>query len=103
MEERMEPESELAEVTPTAEPEALDYEAALAELDSVLARLEDGQVALEEAMRLYERGVRLVRRCSGLLDGAERRVTELTAGADGLPREQPLLLELDDEPGDEDG
>jgi exodeoxyribonuclease VII small subunit len=86
-----------------AEPEALDYEAALADLDQVLARLEDGQVPLEEAIGLYERGVRLVRRCSGLLDGVERRVTELTAGADGLPRERPLLLEADDDPGSDDG
>lgn len=85
------------------EPEALDYEAALAELDQVLARLEDGQVPLEEAISLYERGVRLVRRCSGLLDGVERRVTELTAGSDGLPKERPLLLELDEEAGAENG
>lgn len=86
-----------------ADPETLDYEAALAELDRVLARLEDGQVPLEEAMGLYERGVGLVRRCSGLLDGAERRVTELTAGPDGLPRERPLLLEADDEASSDDG
>lgn len=89
-----------------APPEAdvLDYEAALAQLDAVLARLEDGQVALEEAMGLYERGVRLVRRCSALLDGAERRVSELSQGADGLPRERALLLETEDEdPGADDG
>ncbi|MGH7667742.1 MAG: exodeoxyribonuclease VII small subunit [Candidatus Dormibacteria bacterium] len=86
-----------------AEPETLDYEAALAALEAVLARLEDGQVPLEEAMALYERGVRLVRRCSGLLDGAERRVTELTLGPDGLPQESPLVLEAEEEAGAEDG
>jgi len=75
------------------DPEQLDYESALGDLDAVLVRLEDGQVALEEAMELYERGVRLVRRCAALLDGAERRVTELTAGPDGLPQERPLGLE----------
>jgi exodeoxyribonuclease VII small subunit len=85
------------------EPEALDYEAALTELDKVLSLLEDGQVPLEEAIGLYERGVRLVRRCSGLLDGVERRVTELTAGADGLPRERPLLLETEEEARSDDG
>ncbi len=85
------------------EPESLDYESALAELDRVLVRLEDGQVPLEEAMGLYERGVRLVRRCSSLLDGAERRVTELTAGPDGLPRERPLALELEEEAEVENG
>jgi exodeoxyribonuclease VII small subunit len=99
----MEPDQETGTAAVPGEPDTLDYEAALVELDSVLARLEDGQVPLEEAMGLYERGVRLVRRCSGLLDGAERRVTELTSGADGLLRERPLMLEVDGEAGAEDG
>ncbi|HUY09516.1 MAG TPA: exodeoxyribonuclease VII small subunit [Candidatus Dormibacteraeota bacterium] len=99
----MGPDQEKGAVTGPVEPEALDYEAALADLDQVLARLEDGQVPLEEAMALYERGVRLVRRCSTLLDGVERRVSELTAGADGLPKERPLLLEADEESGPDHG
>lgn len=94
--------SEAAAGPGPAEPGSLDYEAALAELDAVLGRLEDGQVGLEEAMGLYERGVQLVRRCSALLDGAERRVSELTAGPDGLPRERAMVLEIDEETGDED-
>jgi exodeoxyribonuclease VII small subunit len=99
----MELDPESATAAGPGEPETLDYEAALAELDSVLARLEDGQVSLEESMALYERGVRLIRRCSTLLDGAERRVSELTVGPDGLPRERPLLLDPDDEAGADDG
>jgi exodeoxyribonuclease VII small subunit len=99
----MGPDQEAGAVAGPAEPETLDYEAALADLDQVLARLEDGQVPLEEAMALYERGVRLVRRCSGLLDGVERRVTDLSAGADGLPKERPLLLEADEESDPVDG
>lgn len=85
------------------EPQRLDYEAALAALDQVLARLEDGQVPLEEAIGLYERGVGLVRRCSLLLEGAERRVLELTGGTDGLPQERPLVEEPEEEPGAEGG
>jgi exodeoxyribonuclease VII small subunit len=92
------------EAASSASPEQLDYESALADLDAVLVRLEDGQVALEEAMELYERGVRLVRRCSALLDGAERRVSELTAGPDGLPQDRPLRLEnVDHDAGVADG
>ncbi|MGH7641658.1 MAG: exodeoxyribonuclease VII small subunit [Candidatus Dormibacteria bacterium] len=99
----MAPEAQAGAAGVPREPEALDYEAALAELDQVLVRLEDGQVPLEEAMRQYERGIRLVRRCTALLDGVERRVTELTAGSDALPKERPLLLELDEEAAGEDG
>jgi exodeoxyribonuclease VII small subunit len=99
----MEPDRDTAIAPDPAEPETLDYEKALAQLDSVLARLEDGQVSLEDSMALYERGVRLIRRCSALLDGAERRVSELTAGPDGLPRQRQLLLDPDEEAGAEDG
>ncbi|MGH7610996.1 MAG: exodeoxyribonuclease VII small subunit [Candidatus Dormibacteria bacterium] len=85
-----------AEQSPAAV-ETLDYEAALAALDTVLEQLEDGRVALEEAMALYERGVSLVRRCSGLLDGAEKRVQELSQSPGGQLLTQPLLLAEDEE------
>ena len=78
--------------------EALDYEAALAALDQVLTGLEAGKASLEESIALYERGVRLVRRCSELLSGAERRVNELSQASDGTLVEQPFQL-----PADEDG
>jgi exodeoxyribonuclease VII small subunit len=79
--------------------EDLDYEGALGELDAVLGRLEDGRVPLEEAMALYERGVGLVRRCSGLLDGAEKRVLELSAGPDGALEERPFQAGPEEETG----
>ncbi len=85
----MEGEAALNTVSP-AEQEGLDYEAALGELDAVLAKLEEGRVPLEEAMALYERGVALVRRCSLLLDGAERRVSELSMDPDGVLAERPF-------------
>jgi exodeoxyribonuclease VII small subunit len=81
------------------EADSLDYEGALSELDAVLTRLEDGRVPLEEAMALYERGVGLVRRCSGLLEGAERRVLELSAGPEGSPEEAPFEAAPEEESG----
>ncbi|MGH7610087.1 MAG: exodeoxyribonuclease VII small subunit [Candidatus Dormibacteria bacterium] len=83
----------------TAADQSLDYEVALAELDKVLDRLDDGRVPLEEAMGLYERGVGLVRRCAALLDGAEKRVQELSQGAEGVALTQPLLLPEEEESG----
>ncbi|MHB1501343.1 MAG: exodeoxyribonuclease VII small subunit [Candidatus Dormibacteria bacterium] len=83
---------------PATGAEALDYEAALGELDAVLGRLEDGKAPLEEAMELYERGVALVRRCSGLLDGAEKRVMELSLGPEGDPVERPFDSAVDLDP-----
>jgi exodeoxyribonuclease VII small subunit len=87
---------ELDQETPAAVgTEALDYEAALGELDAVLARLEDGKAPLEQAMELYERGVALVKRCAALLDGAEKRVMELSLGPDGELLERPFEPSLD--------
>ena len=89
-------------VAPAASPDELDYEAALADLDAVLLRLEDGRVPLEEAMELYGRGVALVRRCSALLDGAEKRVVELSLSADGELEERPFLAAPMSEPQEPD-
>jgi exonuclease VII small subunit len=50
-------------------------------------------------MALYERGVGLVRRCSGLLDGAEKRVLELSAGPDGSLEERPFQAGPEEETG----
>ncbi len=84
------------EPSPGSDEDLLDYEAALARLDEVLRALEDGKVALEEAIALYERGVKLVRRCSTLLAGAERRITELSQSPDGELVERPFQLSAEE-------
>ena len=86
------------EPSPRLDEDPLDYEAALARLDEVLQALEDGKVALEDAIALYERGVRLVHRCSALLAGAERRISELSQGPDGELVEGPFQLPLEEGP-----
>ena len=51
-----------------------DFEAAIAELESIVKRLEDGDLALEPSLALYERGVQLSRFCQARLEDAERRI-----------------------------
>jgi exodeoxyribonuclease VII small subunit len=66
--------------------EQLSYEAAFAELESLIRTLESNPPSLEDALALYERGKALERRCAGLLDKAELRVSQLAqedAGAAG--------------------
>ena len=60
--------------------EELTYEAAFAELESIVSALENEQRPLEESMSLYERGQALVKRCTELLDGAELKVKQLSGG-----------------------
>ncbi len=51
-----------------------DFEAAIAELDTIVKNLEEGDLALEQSLALYERGVALSRFCHAQLEQAERRI-----------------------------
>lgn len=64
----------------------LPFEAALAELETIVQRLERGDVPLEESLAIYERGEALKRRCDALLKDAETRVQKITLGPDGRPK-----------------
>jgi len=75
--------------------DAMPFDQALAELQSVVGRLESGGLALEESIELYERGVALHAHCARSLTSAELRVQRLVAGAGG--RLQELDLRPDDE------
>jgi exodeoxyribonuclease VII small subunit len=59
------------------------FEAAYRELQQVIAQLDDGGLGLEDAVRLFERGQQLVKRCQGIVDEAELRVTRLAAESAG--------------------
>jgi exodeoxyribonuclease VII small subunit len=69
---------------------ALTYEAALAELDTLISKLEGGSIALEEAIGAYERGVILAQHCSDLLAHTEHRVKQLVVNSSGALGERPL-------------
>lgn len=78
-------------MTDTADVNALNFEKALAELETIVAKLEGGNVPLEESIALYARGEALKARCDALLKDAEARVEKITLGADGRPAgTQPL-------------
>jgi exodeoxyribonuclease VII small subunit len=64
----------------------LSFEAAYAELETIISRLESGELALEESVEFFERGRQLSDHCQALLDKAELRVNQL--GSDG--RIEPL-------------
>jgi exodeoxyribonuclease VII small subunit len=70
--------------------EALSFEAALAELETVVARLEKGEVPLDESIALYARGAELRRHCEDKLKAAEARVAEITQGPNGAVTARPV-------------
>ena len=76
-------EAETAAASDVAE---MPFEAALAELESIVDKLEKGAVSLDDSIRLYERGEALKARCDALLKNAEMRIEKITLSADGKPK-----------------
>ncbi len=62
---------------------SLSFEAALAELESIVRRLEDGSGELDEAIKAYERGAALKRHCEAKLKEAQARIEKVVIGPSG--------------------
>jgi len=81
-------------------PPALNFEAALEELEALVDRMETGELSLEESLKAFERGVVLTRDCQKALKDAELRVQALTQTDAGLSLEDVDADEF--EPDDDD-
>jgi exodeoxyribonuclease VII small subunit len=62
-----------------------DFEAAIAELETIVKKLEDGDLPLEKSLEMYERGVQLSRFCHLRLEDAEKRIEILNERGDLRP------------------
>jgi exodeoxyribonuclease VII small subunit len=69
---------------------AQPFEAALAQLESLVTRLESGDLPLDEALRTFEQGVRLTRECQTALAAAQQKVQQLLQRDD-----QVAIVDLD--------
>ena len=72
----------------------VDFEKAMAELQTLVEKMEQGEFTLEESIRQFERGIELTRQCSEALKKAEQKVQQLTSTTDG---EELREFELPDE------
>ena len=81
----------------TTEPEVMNFEVALARLESVVSRLESGDLTLSESLRTFEEGVGLSRQCAERLDQVEARIELLIRTADGSYITEPFALSEDGE------
>lgn len=75
-----------------------DFEAAIAELESLVKKLEEGDVPLETSLQLYERGVHLSRFCHSRLEDAERRIEVLNERGELKPAPASLGDDEDAKP-----
>ena len=56
------------------------FEAALAELETLVAAMESGDLTLEQSLTSYQRGAALLKFCQAKLGDAQERVRILEAG-----------------------
>ena len=63
------------------------FEENMLRLEQIVRALEKGDAPLEDSMKLFEEGTKLVKTCDALLNRAEKKVVQLTRGADGAPSE----------------
>tara|TARA_B100000795_G_C22575295_1_gene351640 strand:+ start:138 stop:383 length:246 start_codon:yes stop_codon:yes gene_type:complete len=72
---------------------AFNFEASLAELESLVQQMEQGDLTLEDSLAAFERGIALTRGCQTALAQAEQKVNVLMQDAQGRVVEQPFSKE----------
>jgi exodeoxyribonuclease VII small subunit len=76
---------------PNADSAPPSFEAALAELETIVGELEEGEVPLTRSLARYEEGVKLLKQCYQLLAHAERRIELLNhVDPDGTAHGEPF-------------
>ena len=66
----------------TPQPENIDFEKTLEELETLVQRLEQGEQSLELSLKDFEKGVQLTRAAQQALKDAEQKVQMLTGEGD---------------------
>ena len=80
-----------------SDPTIKDFEAAIAELETIVKKLEEGDLALEKSLELYERGVQLSRFCHSRLEEAESRIEIVNERGELKPAPAAMRLQDDDD------
>ncbi|WP_420431459.1 exodeoxyribonuclease VII small subunit [Hyphobacterium sp.] len=70
----------------------MSFEAALAELESIVQQLESGDVGLEKSIAIYERGAALKAHCEKKLREAELKVEKIVLDDKGQARTEDADL-----------
>jgi len=81
--------------------DAISFEGALKELESIASRLEDGDLSLDRSIEEFERGIKLAKFCHDKLEEAERKIEILQKG-EGSEQIQRKAVKADKESGEID-
>lgn len=67
--------------------EELTFEEIMSKLENIATQLEKGDLNLEESVSKFEEGMELSKKCSDLLENAEKRITILLKDGDEIKEE----------------
>lgn len=67
--------------------ENLNFEQAMAKLETITTELEKGELDLDASVSKFEEGMQLSKKCSELLDNAEKRITILLKDGENIKEE----------------
>ena len=67
-----------------------DFEKNVQELEKITDELSQGELPLDYAIEKYAEGIKTFKACSDYLAAAEKKVTQMTKGLDGTPKEEPF-------------
>jgi len=65
---------------PKSAPTPANFEAAMAELESIVSSMEGGELSLADSLASYKRGAELLQYCQSMLKDAEQQVQVLERG-----------------------
>lgn len=74
-------------MTKKEELENLNFEQAMAKLETITTELEKGELDLDASVSKFEEGMQLSKKCSELLDNAEKRITILLKDGENIREE----------------
>lgn len=73
--------------------EKQNFEEAIKELEVIASELENGDLSLDESVEKFEQGMKLSKKCSDLLEDAEKRITILLKDDDNNVKEENFVQE----------
>ncbi len=73
--------------------EKQNFEESIKELEVIASELENGDLSLDESVAKFEQGMKLSKKCSDLLEDAEKRITILLKDDDNNVKEENFIQE----------
>ncbi len=65
----------------------MNFEENMEQLEKIVQELEAGKLNLDESIKKFEEGMKLSKKCTEILDNAEKKITVLTKNGDKIKEE----------------